>query len=200
MVTPAAGEGRMRASDADREHVVDALKAAFVQGRLTDDELGARVGRALAARTHADLAALTADLPAASPAPAPTPTPTPTPAPAPAPAPARARPHMRAVKVGASAVGAVVLVTSGAALVTGHPVAVVAGAVIMILLTVGATAFVAALIALTLKVESRQRYRSRGQLPPGPASTAESPASPRPSSPGPARPRPPGSLAVGHAG
>jgi hypothetical protein len=44
--------------------VIEALKAAFVDGRLTKDELGARTGRALAARTHADLAALTADLPA----------------------------------------------------------------------------------------------------------------------------------------
>jgi hypothetical protein len=35
-----------------------------VQGRLGKDELTARVGQALAARTYADLAALTADLPA----------------------------------------------------------------------------------------------------------------------------------------
>jgi Domain of unknown function (DUF1707) len=40
------------------------LKAAFVAGRLTKDELGARVGQALASRTYADLAAVTADLPA----------------------------------------------------------------------------------------------------------------------------------------
>lgn len=35
-----------------------------MQGRLGKDELNARVGQALAARTYADLAALTADLPA----------------------------------------------------------------------------------------------------------------------------------------
>ena len=29
------GRGRLRASDADREKVIDTLKAAFVQGRLT---------------------------------------------------------------------------------------------------------------------------------------------------------------------
>ncbi len=40
------------------------LKAAFVQGRLAKDELDARAGQAFAARTYADLAALTADLPA----------------------------------------------------------------------------------------------------------------------------------------
>jgi DUF1707 SHOCT-like domain len=59
-----AGPGRLRAGHADREQVIEALQDAFVHGRLTRDELGARVGRALAARTYADLAALTADLPA----------------------------------------------------------------------------------------------------------------------------------------
>jgi hypothetical protein len=44
--------------------VIEALKDAFVQGRLTRDELGARAGRALAAWTSAELAALTADIPA----------------------------------------------------------------------------------------------------------------------------------------
>jgi hypothetical protein len=59
-----AGCGRFRASDADRDQVIDVLKAAFVQGRLTKDEFDARVGAALASRTYADLAAHTADLPA----------------------------------------------------------------------------------------------------------------------------------------
>ena len=57
------GRGHLRASHADRERVIAALKAAFVQGRLTKDELDVRVGQVLAARTYADLAALTADLP-----------------------------------------------------------------------------------------------------------------------------------------
>jgi hypothetical protein len=60
----ASGRGRLRASHADREHVIDVLRAAFVQGRLTKDELDARAGRTFAARTYTDLAALTADLPA----------------------------------------------------------------------------------------------------------------------------------------
>jgi DUF1707 SHOCT-like domain len=58
----ATGRGRLRASDADRERVIDALKAAFVQGLLAKDEFDRRAGRALAARTYAELAALTADL------------------------------------------------------------------------------------------------------------------------------------------
>jgi hypothetical protein len=60
----AAGRGHLRASHADRERVIDTLKAAFVQGRLTKDELDQRVGQAFAAKTHAELAALSADLPA----------------------------------------------------------------------------------------------------------------------------------------
>ena len=60
----AAGHGRFLASHTDREQVVDTLKAAFVEGRLTKDELDARAGQAFAARTYADLAALTADIPA----------------------------------------------------------------------------------------------------------------------------------------
>jgi hypothetical protein len=54
----------MRASDADREQAIDALKAAFVQGRLLKDELEARAAQVFAARTYAELAAVTADLPA----------------------------------------------------------------------------------------------------------------------------------------
>ena len=47
----AAGRDRLRAGHADREQVIGTLKDAFVQGRLTRDELDARAGRALSART-----------------------------------------------------------------------------------------------------------------------------------------------------
>ena len=62
----AAGCDRLRAGHADREQVIETLKDAFVQGRLTRGELDARAGQALSARTCADLAALTADIPAAA--------------------------------------------------------------------------------------------------------------------------------------
>jgi hypothetical protein len=62
MAAGAAGRGPMRASHADREQVIEALKDAFVHGRLTKDELDTRAGRALAARTCAELAALTRPL------------------------------------------------------------------------------------------------------------------------------------------
>jgi hypothetical protein len=49
--------------------VIGVLKAAFVEGRLAKDEFDLRVGQTLAARTYADLAGVTADLPAARPSP-----------------------------------------------------------------------------------------------------------------------------------
>jgi Domain of unknown function (DUF1707) len=54
----------LRASRADRERVVDLLKAAFVQGRLDRGEFDARIGQALASRTYGELAAVTAGIPA----------------------------------------------------------------------------------------------------------------------------------------
>jgi hypothetical protein len=65
MGAPAGGHGRLRASDTDRDRVIDVLKAAFVQGRLVKDELDARAGRVFASRTYAELAAVTADIPPA---------------------------------------------------------------------------------------------------------------------------------------
>jgi len=58
------GRGDLRASHADREQVVGALKAAFVAGMLAKDEFDLRVGEVLASRTYAELADLTVDLPA----------------------------------------------------------------------------------------------------------------------------------------
>ena len=60
----ATGRGHLRASPADREQTIDTLKVAFVQDRLTKDEFDARIGQTLAARTHAELATVTSDIPA----------------------------------------------------------------------------------------------------------------------------------------
>lgn len=57
-IVPGTGGGR--------EQVIAALKAAFVQGRLSKEEFDLRVGQALA--IYAELDALTADVPAAAPA------------------------------------------------------------------------------------------------------------------------------------
>ena len=67
----AAARGHLRASRADREQVIAVLKTAFVQDRLAKDEFDHRVGQVLASRTYAQLAELTADIPAQSPAAAP---------------------------------------------------------------------------------------------------------------------------------
>ena len=53
----------LRASDADRETVVEQLRAHAAAGRLDAEELDDRIGRALEARRLGDLAPLLADLP-----------------------------------------------------------------------------------------------------------------------------------------
>jgi hypothetical protein len=61
----------LRVSDADREQICARLREAYAEGRLTAEEFHQRTDRALAARTGADLAPLTADLPAPAPLPLP---------------------------------------------------------------------------------------------------------------------------------
>ncbi|MFE4644494.1 DUF1707 domain-containing protein [Streptomyces sp. NPDC056730] len=56
----------LRASHADRDRVVDVLRIAAGDGRLTSDELDERLEAALSARTLGELAALTTDLPSVS--------------------------------------------------------------------------------------------------------------------------------------
>src|SRR5690242_16591707 len=73
----AANRGHLRASHAERDQLSGTLETALGKGLLNKTEFGLRVGQALAARTYADLAALTADLPAglrAAPPPWPWPT------------------------------------------------------------------------------------------------------------------------------
>jgi hypothetical protein len=61
-------DDRIRASDADREHVTARLREHFAAGRLTSDELDERISAALNARTHGELRPLMADLPEPEPA------------------------------------------------------------------------------------------------------------------------------------
>jgi len=56
-------QASLRASDADREQLVDLLKGAFAEGRLTQDEYTERMERAYTAKTYGELAMLSADLP-----------------------------------------------------------------------------------------------------------------------------------------
>jgi hypothetical protein len=54
---------KMRAADTDRDQTAELLRRAAAEGRLSFDELDERIGQAYAAKTFADLQALTSDLP-----------------------------------------------------------------------------------------------------------------------------------------
>lgn len=58
---------KLRASDADRDHVAEQLREHCATGRLTMDEFGDRLERCYAAQTYGDLDALVEDLPAPNP-------------------------------------------------------------------------------------------------------------------------------------
>jgi CubicO group peptidase (beta-lactamase class C family) len=53
----------VRASDTDRERIAEQLSRHAAAGRLSAEELNERLDTAYAARTHGELAPLTADLP-----------------------------------------------------------------------------------------------------------------------------------------
>ena len=59
-----AGAYRLPVTAVDRDLVIRTLKVALAQGRLTEDEYDARAAQASASQSRAELAALTADLPA----------------------------------------------------------------------------------------------------------------------------------------
>jgi hypothetical protein len=155
----AAGRDRLRAGHADREQVIEALKDAFVQGRLTKDELDTRAGRALTARTHADLAALTADIP---PAPAAAGQPRP-------PAPARRRPLARAaaksgscLMITVAAIGVLAFLDPGG---TGPQPSFLAA--LMLVLAIAGLWTAVGIMAYAVLTSWDQRS-SRRQLPPRP--------------------------------
>jgi hypothetical protein len=62
--SPVPAPVELRASHADRDRVVEVLRVAAGDGRLTADELDERLEAALSARTLTELAQLTTDLPA----------------------------------------------------------------------------------------------------------------------------------------
>ena len=182
-----AGRGRLRASHADREQVVDILKDAYVQDRLTKDEFDSRVGDALASRTHADLAALTADLPARPPAPRPPRKP------------ARARPQRpedAAVKKGAVVIAATTVLTGA---VWAGALGSQADGQALGLLVWSFTFLWLGIVTLVgaVMLESRRQRRSDRQLPP--ASGQGGRPSERAVPPGPAGQLRPGDQGRSHA-
>jgi hypothetical protein len=151
MAAGAAGYGHLRASHADRERVVGILKAAFVQGMLDQDEFGQRVSRALAARTHADLAALTADLPARL-AGAERPGKT---------VPAQAKPSASKALLWGSWVMILLIIGFMLGALPASPMFALVVGVLPLLIAVP--------VAGTLTLDAWREKRSHGQLPPGPA-------------------------------
>lgn len=146
-----AGGGHLRASHADREQVIDTLKAAFVQGRLTKEEFDLRVSQTFASRTYAEIAARTADLPdgltrinpPADPAPA-----------------QGQQPVNNVLKWGAC----VVLVGAAGSILAGLSTDT------FLLLVAGVlSVLIAAPVAGTLMLDSWREKRPGGQLPPRPA-------------------------------
>lgn len=67
--TPPVRPEDLRAGDADRELVLERLRAACAEGRLDLEEFEERVAATLAARTYGELAVVTADLPGGPPVP-----------------------------------------------------------------------------------------------------------------------------------
>jgi hypothetical protein len=106
--TKTSPAGSLRVSDADRDRAIAELSEHFQAGRLTADELDDRTGRALAARTAADLAALFSDLPRQQATP-----------PAAAPAPVGAGSGL-AVRPPVAPI-AIVAIIVAAAIISGHP-------------------------------------------------------------------------------
>ena len=151
------GGGYLRASDADREHVIDTLKAAYVDGLVTKDEFDARVSQTFVSRTRAELALVTADLPAELAAGQRWPRLAP--ARGNAPAGANVRPGDRAIMTTAVFAGLALVIS-----VSADPFASLAA---FLLLLGGAGSALVSLFLIGIKMRNAQRKkRSGGQLPP----------------------------------
>jgi hypothetical protein len=152
------GSGNLLASQADREQTIEMLKVAFVQDRLTKDEFDLRVGRTLASRTYAELAAATADIPAELTGYRLPRTPTQT----------QARPPMSTAAKAGICVALAIAVPAVMALAWG-PVAPFLFAPFY---------FMALLVAGAQMLASRHDKRSHGQLPPRPSPRTDGPHRP----------------------
>jgi hypothetical protein len=150
------GRSHLRASHADREQVIGTLKAAFVQGMLDKDEFDLRVGQAFASRTYAELAAVTADIPAR-------------PSPAKPPQPARVEGEARVLRPGTVIKAATVLYAGAwsSALLLPWPKDGDGDRMGAVLLVFGATLFYLFIMSLAVGylLASRREKRSGGQRP-----------------------------------
>jgi Domain of unknown function (DUF1707) len=145
-VKPSGGQPLAPLSWYERDQVIGTLRAALAQGRLTEDEHDTRTAQASAARSRAELAALTADLPAGLTARLP-----------------RARDAWTGVCVSVAAAGVL------AALVLWGPDDFAAFA---LALFAAATVLLAPPVTVGLMVDARHQKRTGGQLRLGPAPSA----------------------------
>jgi Domain of unknown function (DUF1707) len=168
------GHGHQRASHADREHAIEVLKDAFVQDRLTKDELDTRVGQAFASRTYAELAAVTADIPAG-----------------PAAAPPQRQPGRTQNRAGGSHTVRDVAIGLGAGPIVAA--VIIFGGLLQyaFLLPLAVPIIAVVLFAVNAAATSLQQRRSGGQLPPRPGQGGQAPEVQRPGQVGhdPALPR-----------
>jgi hypothetical protein len=153
----ASGRGDLRASHADREQVIETLKAAFVQGRLDRDEFDLRVDQAFASRTYAELAAVSADIPVGL-----------TPAKPPAPVRAQRGPVLRPGRVAAAATVLYAGVWVYAILFPGAPDSDANGERIFF----GGLFYLIILAICVGQAAARGEQRSGGQPPPRPSADA----------------------------
>src|SRR3984957_2356620 len=177
LAASAGGRGYLRVSDAEREQVIGTLKAAFVRGVLAKDEFDLRVGQAFAPRTYAELAAVTAGLPAG-------------PAAAQPPGPARARGGQPVLRPGRVMAGATALYAGVQAFVFLSPWPAgtendPAHAKIMLFLSSNPICLFVLFICVVGLIAGRRKGRSSGRPPRRPAPGAGGLASRYPPSAGP---------------
>ena len=156
------GRSYVRASHADRERVIEELKAAFIQGRLEKDELDLRVDKVFASRTYADLNTLTADLPVRPAAPQP-----PAPAPVLDSSPAREPGAGKAVKAWAFAAITLPGMVAGVALI-GPGTAISLNLISVLMFVCVVTGPVVGLVLLHSWIENHTDGKSSPGAPAGP--------------------------------
>jgi hypothetical protein len=144
----AASRGHLRASHADREQVIAVLRAAFVQGRLTKDELDARVGQTFAADLRGPGRSRRRPSPGLITAPPPG-----------KPARARARPSLGKVVAGATLIGLPPTMVAATFLTGSEPLAFASALVVVFF-------FMAWMVAGAQMLVNWHDKHSRGQLPP----------------------------------
>jgi Domain of unknown function (DUF1707) len=142
----AAGAGNDNQLLIYRERVTRTLRAALVQGRLTEDEYDERIGRASASRSRAELAGLTADLPVG-----------------------RIDAPIRPPKAGDAWIGVSVIIAAASVIVAVLLTNLDNGGAFLAFIVAAVTLLVAPIVTAGVLIDVRHQKRSGGPLPPLPA-------------------------------